>query len=42
MKDRAYETAKNSKYDGYQRELEVWFFKFLTRKLDSKDSKEER
>ena len=36
LKDRAYEIAMNSKYDGYQRGLAGTFYKFFDKKTDLK------
>ena len=33
FRDEAFNIAKNSKYDGYQRGLLQWFINFLIRKL---------
>ena len=35
MKDRAYEIARNSKYDGYQRALASMVYKFFDKKTGS-------
>ena len=34
LKDRAYETAINPKYDGYKRGLAIMVYKFLDKKQD--------
>ena len=35
VKDRAYEIARNSKYEGYQRALAVMFYKFFVKQTGS-------
>ena len=42
LKDKAYETARNRHYDGYQKALASMFYKFLHKKTGSRISVNEQ